>query len=289
MKTILAAIIIAIFPAISFSQPAGAVRSISSVVPAASTKDPDYDFSTITQKLILKRETMDTYISAAKKTGVRGAYDVLYGGWYGRAKVYTTILNKSLKEKNEFELGEISLSKTAVCTSMNVKIGKLEAWHVSFPINIKPRWDTMKDYVDEVSQIRIEMQVLTKDGKSSINVKDILPNTLIVAEKFGGKVSITVGADGKWGPAQGDAKALFWWNWDPKTTVIDSAATGNQAYVNLYQKADKQWFGQVPIELSLLVPSSIKEAKIRTTIYVVFNEKINVPLSTVETSLVMEK
>lgn len=192
--------------------------------------------------------------------------------------------------ENNLELGSISFSESIVCGPPVRKSTNFESWHVSVPISIEPHWNTMQKIADENSHILFSLEVLSVSGEPTCSIQDILPNTLIVSQNFGGKVELGIGVNGKWGPVESRNGASFFWNWNPKVTVIASGAAGNKAFIILNQKPDKAgWLGKLPVELSILTPVGATELRLAIKPYIVFNSDKQVPLGQIDVRTLLER
>lgn len=278
----------------------GTIALNDSVIPTNESKQPvkqeSVTFQTKTIPLIITRSAWDkTFLTSYADDQKSKPWwrPLVTGGigdlWYSTTKAYFDSKDAKIIEKN-LELGTMSFSETIVCGPPVKKSTHFESWHVSVPISIEPNWKMLQKMANETSHILFSLEVSSNKGELTSSIQDILPNTAIISQNFGGKVELGIGINGKWGPVETRNGASFFWNWDPKVTVIASGAAGNKAFIMLNQKPDKSgWLGKLPVELSILTPVGTTEVRLEIKPFVVFNSEKQVALGQVDIRTLLER
>ena len=184
------------------------------------------------------------------------------------------------QDSNKVVLGEMLLSESIVVSDPLKRVGPFRLWRVPVPITIAPSSANLGDFGSDFSKIMIKIQIEGSDSsESTMELRDILPNSLFVPANYGGKADFNVAlkADRQWGPVSGEAQAGvgFRWEWNPKVLIISSGAAGNSASIVLSKRPDgTSWFGKLPIELFVLAPQNTSKGILTIETLLVYKDTL---------------
>ncbi len=234
----------------------------------------DDDFST--QKFPIKLPTLDGKVSTWAMYGHLFTSKLLWRGAEEDGREFTA---KEEKMKREAEaaaaasgviIGYVMVPKTLVAENSERELGSYTIRRLALSYAFEPEVGKVTDLMPKLKAFRVSFSIKTGDA-NRIQIRDILPSTAFVDGSLSGQITATsrvglnkgghfVIADGN---AAVGAEATFSWVYKPKDLAVASGVVGNEAFIDFQPRKNGEFYvGQVPIELSLLVPKDVNVAEI---------------------------
>jgi hypothetical protein len=167
-------------------------------------------------------------------------------------------------------IGHVLCSRTVVVEDGEQKLRGFSVRRCSLNYALRPEVGGVAAMKDKMKSFCVALNIKAAHA-NSLEIKDILPSTAFFDASVSGKITVAsrigIAKSGHFATADGDASlgadGSFSWVYQPKEISVASGVAGNEAFIDfLPKKAGEFYVGQVPIELSLLVPNDLQEAEI---------------------------
>jgi|GEM_PF-4454718 len=251
-----------------------------------SSEGADVDFSTQRLPIQVPPEESSFWRSnkgSAIMTTVFGG-PVEGGLSYAAGEVSSWIFNRDKVEKNTL-IGHVICPKTLVAENSDHKRGLFSIRRLAVQYALEPEVNGLEKLRKRLKSFRVVFSI--KAGNvNNIQVADIIPSTAFVDACISGKISINskigLARSGRFEMTETGSSAAveagFSWIYQPKDLVVASSFVGNTATLDFQQKNDGTFHvGQVPVEISLLVPADVQEAELSIITTVISNKDVVVP------------